>query len=176
MLRSFIFFLLLSVLLTGCVTINAKNSGTSPITPGASLAESTSASTCPVTEPDWAKPPEDSAVQGSPAYGFYFVNDDRSIWASAWWAGEEGYHLRVGEEGNKVGWFRPAGALLEISGRRIDGQAPPLDAHVPCCYPTRFQATGLTFPTEGCWEVAARAADTARAATSELTFVVWVEP
>jgi hypothetical protein len=118
----------------------------------------------------WAKPPDDSAVQGSPGYGYYFVNEDRSIWASAWWTGEEEHRLRVSEEGFKVGWFRPAGAALEITGRRVDGQAPPLEAHVACCYPTRFQASGLYFPTEGCWEV------TAKAAGSELVFVVRVAP
>lgn len=133
-------------------------------------AESTSANVCPVTEPVWAKPPEDSAVQGSPEYGYYLVNKDRSIWASAWWTGEQEYHLRVSEEGNKVGWFRPAGAALKITGQRVDGPAPPLETHVPCCYPTRFQATGLIFPTEGCWKVSAKAAD------SELSFVVRVEP
>jgi hypothetical protein len=153
--RSLSMFILLSVLVA-CT--------------GAPPAESTSAHSCPLTEPVWVKPPEDSAVQGSPEYGYYFVNEDRSIWASAWWTGQEEYHLRAGEEGNKVGWFRPTGATLEITGRRIDAQAAPLEAHVPCCYPTRFQATGLVFPTEGCWEVTAMAAD------SRLSFVVWVEP
>lgn len=141
----------------------AACSGAPPlvITPG---------NTCPVTKPVWATPPEDAAVQGSPEPGYYYVNDDRSMWASAWWHGQEDYRLRVSEDGVKVGWFRPAGATLEITGQRIDGQAPALEAHVPCCYPTRFQATGLTFPAEGCWEV------TGRAAERELAFVVWVEP
>lgn len=130
----------------------------------------TRANTCPVTEPVWATPPEDAAVQGSPEPGYYYANDDRSMWASAWWHGQEDYRLRVSEDGVKVGWFRPAGATLVITGQRIDGQAPALEAHVPCCYPTRFQATGLYFPTEGCWEVIARAAE------SELAFVVWIEP
>ena len=125
---------------------------------------------CPVAEPVWIKPPEDSAVQNPPAYGYYFVNEDSSVLASAWWTGNDDYPLRAGKDGNKVGWFRPAGAELEITGKRLDGQAPPLEAYVPCCYPTRFQATGLYFPTEGCWEV------TARAAVSELSFVVKVEP
>ncbi|HSL28588.1 MAG TPA: hypothetical protein VK900_05260 [Anaerolineales bacterium] len=125
---------------------------------------------CPLTEPAWVKPPADSAVQNEPAYGSYYVNEDQSIWASAWWAEGEEYALRVNEDGIKVGWFRPAGATLEISGRRLDGDAPPLEAEASCCYPTRFQASGLYFPTEGCWEVHARADD------KELTFVVWVEP
>jgi hypothetical protein len=109
-------------------------------------------------------------VQGSPGYEYYFVNDVRSIWASAWWTRQPDSPLRVRADGIKVGWFRPAGATLEITGQRTDAQAPSLEAHVPCCYPTRFQATGLYFPTEGCWKV------TARAAGTELAFVVWVEP
>jgi hypothetical protein len=133
-------------------------------------ADATAASPCPQTEPSWIKPPEDSAVQNAPAFGHYYVNEDQSIWASAWWAGQADAQLRVSEDGIKVGWFRPAGAPLVITGQRIDGQAPPLEAHVPCCYPTRFQASGLSFPAAGCWEV------TAQAAASELTFVVWVEP
>ena len=124
---------------------------------------------CPITEPVWAKPPEDSAVQNPPAAGYYYVNEDRSIWAAAWWAGQD-EPLRFSEEGVKVGWFRPAGAELVITGQRLDGEAPPLEAHASCCYPTRFQASGLYFPTEGCWEV------TAKAGGRELLFVVWVEP
>lgn len=126
---------------------------------------------CPLTEPSWVKPPEDSAVLNEPAFGYYFVNADQSIWASAWGAGYPAeYPLRAGPDGNKMGWFRPAGATLEITGQRLDAAAPPLEAHLPCCYPTRFQASGVSFPTKGCWEVVAKAAE------SELTFVVWVEP
>jgi len=109
-------------------------------------------------------------VSGSPGYGYYFVNEDHSIWASAWWVEQDEVYLRAGEEGVKVVWFRPAGALLEISGKRLDAQAPPMDAEVPWCYPTRFQAVGLYFPTDGCWEVRAEADG------ETLTFVVWVEP
>ncbi len=148
--RKLIIILLLSLNLVGC-----KASGQSA---------------CQVTEPVWAKPPEDSAVSGTPEEGHYYVNQDRSIWASAWWIDQEENYLRAGGEGVKVGWFRPEGAELVIAGQRIVGEADPLDVEIPCCYPTRFQATGLYFPKEGCWEIKARAAD------SELTFVVWVEP
>ena len=127
-------------------------------------------SACPVTQAVRAKPPEDAAVSAVPEYGYYFVNEDRSLWASAWWTDQEETHLYAGEKGIKMGWFRPEGVELEISGRRIDAQAPPLDAHAPCCYPTRFQATGLLFPTEGCWEVSATAGD------SVFSFVVEVHP
>jgi hypothetical protein len=154
---------LLGVLLYGCTGINA-------LVPGAVPAEGGLADNCPITEPAWARPPEDPAVPGSPGYGDYYVNEDRSMWASAGWAGQEGSPLRVSEEGVKVGWFRPEGAALEITGQRLDAAADPLEADIPCCYPTQFQAAGLYFPTAGCWQV------TARAAGSALSFVVRVEP
>jgi hypothetical protein len=125
---------------------------------------------CPITQPVWAVHPADSAVPGEPSYGYYYVNEDSSIWASAWWSEEDGSLFRVTEEGTKIGWFRPAGATLDITGQRLDGDSPPLEAHASCCYPTRFQASGLYFPTAGCWEITGRAKD------SELTFVIWVEP
>lgn len=125
---------------------------------------------CPVTEPVWVKPPEDAAVLDTPEFGYYFVNEDSSIMASAWWARPENEFPIVLEEGIKVGWFKPEGADLFVTGKRLDAEAPALDAHVPCCYPTRFQASGLYFPTAGCWEVNAKAVD------KELSFIVWLEP
>lgn len=50
------------------------------------------------------------------------------------------------------GWFGPAGAELVITGQRLDGEASPLQASIPPGYGTRFQASGLSFPSEGCWE------------------------
>jgi hypothetical protein len=168
--RLWIFILPLGVILSGCAAIDRLSPGASTPTLDASAAETATASACPVTEPEWVKPPEDSAVSGSPEFGYYYLNQDRSIWASAWWEDAEDYPVTNSEEGIKVGWFRPAGATLEITGQRIDGDSEPLHAHVPCCYPTRFQATGLYFPTAGCWEVNATAGE------SELSFVLRVEP
>jgi hypothetical protein len=92
------------------------------------------------------------------------------MWASASWAIAEEYRMNVSPEWIKVVWFRPAGAEFVITGRRLDGEAPPLEAEASCCYPTRFQASGLYFRTEGCWKV------TAKAAGKELSFVGWIEP
>lgn len=135
----------------------------------ASLGTSTEAGYCPVTEPAWVKPPEDAAVLNDPEYGHYFVNEDASIMASAGWTKDEEYR-RVRRDGVKVGWFRPVGASLDVTAHRLDGDAPPFEAHIPCCYPTRFQSSGLFFPTEGCWEVIAKAAD------SVLSFIVRIDP
>jgi hypothetical protein len=167
---------LLLPLLAACSSITvppvpvADGTGASTPLPGLPVEASPTAISCPLTEPVWAKPPEDAAVLSTPEYSYYFINADSTIWASAWFAGETSQYGLVSGEDTKLGWFRPAGADLEITGRRLDGAAPPLEAHVPCCYPTRFQATGLLFPAEGCWEVIARAAE------SELKFVVSVEP
>lgn len=125
---------------------------------------------CPASEPVRATPPADSALPDPPGEGWYFVNADRSLWASApGRGGAEPQPWRAGGDGVKVGWFRPEGAVLEIVGERLDAEAPALTSSVPCCYPTRFQASGLTFPTAGCWRITATAADAA------LSFVVRVE-
>ncbi len=43
---------------------------------------------------------------------------------------------------------------LQLTGRRLDGPAPPARAHVSDGYGDGgFQASGVDFPTEGCWEV-----------------------
>ena len=69
----------------------------------------------------------------------------------------------------KLPWWRAVEGQLTIEGRRLDGPAPPLRANIPEGYrPTGFQATGIIFPTEGCWEV------TAKAGEASLTFVVLV--
>ncbi|MEJ2757961.1 MAG: hypothetical protein P8046_05700 [Anaerolineales bacterium] len=125
---------------------------------------------CAVTEPTWLTPPEDSAIQGEPAPAHYYTNADGSILAGAWWWDAEDRAIPFDEKGIKVGWFRPAGADLVLTGKRLDSPADKMESEVPCCYPTRFQASGLTFPTPGCWQITAAAAD------SQLTFTVWVEP
>lgn len=166
--RSIINIFLVTVSI-GC-TGAPPESATPAITLVPSPTESSPADACPVTEPTWAKPPEDSAVDDPPAYGYYFLNEDRSIWASAGWAEDAEYTFPLGGAGIKVGWFRPAGAELVITGRRLDGEEPPFKGEALSGYPTRFQASALPFPAGGCWEI------TATAAESTLSFVVWLEP
>jgi hypothetical protein len=58
---------------------------------------------------------------------------------------------------------------LTIHGKRLDASAPPLRADIPEGYgDTGFQATGLIFPTEGCWEV------TGKVGQTSVTFVTRV--
>jgi hypothetical protein len=117
--------------------------------------------------------PSDPSADGVGPADWY-INGDRTIWAGTvpaggWPAGGKLFSGNSVVKGQKTYWVRPAGTQLLITGRRLDGDGPPVEAHVPCCYPTGFQIVGLFFPTEGCWEVLATAGD------SELRFVTQVK-
>lgn len=119
-----------------------------------------SAEPCPITEVVEAKPPGDLNVH---PFGFaaWYVNADRTVWARAGdWVS--------GPKGNKVPWIRPQGTDLTIAGRRLDGDAPPPQARISCCYSKGFQVTSLVFASAGCWEVVASAG------SAELQFVAKV--
>jgi len=69
----------------------------------------------------------------------------------------------------KFPWWRLVAGHLTITGRRLDAPAPPLEPRVPLGYGNiGFQASGVIFPTEGCWQV------TAKIAHAALTFVTFV--
>jgi hypothetical protein len=93
--------------------------------------------------------------------GEWFVSEDGLLWAPA----DPGW--QVG--GVKVLWIKPIGATLTVRGYRLDDPATTLHADVPEGYFGDYHATGITFPTGGCWAIEARAGE------SELRFVVWVE-
>jgi hypothetical protein len=134
----------------------------SPVRPGTEAAEQRSV--CLASDAIRAEPPRDPNADPF-GTGPWYVNADRSMWA-----GWDATRMVAGPKGNKVLWIRPQGTQLTISGRRLDGDASPATATIPCCYPTGFQATGVAFPTTGCWQVSAKAG------TSELTFITRVGP
>ena len=118
---------------------------------------------CPVTLTVRETPPRDSDPDMKPyTDGPWYVNADRTIWAitQEWRAGVQ----------TKMLWIRPAGTDLKLAGERLDGASAPIDAHIPCCYPTGFQMSSLTFPVAGCWKVTAKAGD------REMSFVTSVRP
>ena len=84
--------------------------------------------------------------------------------------GGPGFVLEDGSLSMKFWWWRLVRGRLTIEGRRLDGPAPPLRARIPGGYSgIGFQATGLIFPTPGCWEV------TGRVGERTLTFVTLAE-
>ncbi len=128
---------------------------------------------CPVTEPNEPLPPrgENLGVDG------WFGN--RALSTNVWMWGEDGVRLPETDEHVRAdgaiaelkwAWYRYVSGSLGIEGRRLDGPAAPLVAEIPDGYgASGFQVSGLTFPSEGCWEV------TGSVGTERLTFVVLVE-
>lgn len=71
----------------------------------------------------------------------------------------------------RVLWWREVPAALEVTGTRLDSDAPLLEADIFAGYDgLSHQITTLRFPEPGCWEVVGQAGD------QELRFVVDVLP
>ncbi len=107
---------------------------------------------CQVTLPNGNTPPGEKA--GPDFYG------NGKLWTGLW---PEGIVLIANENTESDGslsmkfwWWRATPGALNIEGRRLDATAAPLQAPIPQGYDGPFQASGLSFPTEGCWEVAGK--------------------
>jgi len=143
--------------------------------------------TADVTEPSPKAPsptaPADCTVTiGAPApaeiearlFGASSAAGNDGLWVGGLWpngvlAAEPGFVNADGSVGMKFGWWRIASGRLEITGRRLDGTAPAAIGEVPDGYgDSGFQASGVTFPTEGCWEI------TGAVGGASLTFVTYV--
>lgn len=62
---------------------------------------------------------------------------------------------------------------LKVTGRRLDGNAPPLMTTNPTNAgesPATAMVVGIYIPTPGCWEITGEYKD------QKLSFVVWVTP
>ena len=132
--------------------------------PGAATTPATPLS-CPVTVPNESTPPGE---RSSP-----YHHGNGVLWTSLWPNGDifitQNLFDPDGGLGMKFPWWRGVQGQLTIEGRRLDTPAPPLTADVPDGYGhTGFQASGLIFPTDGCWEI------TGRVDGASLTFVVRV--
>jgi hypothetical protein len=87
--------------------------------------------------------------------------------------GGGGFQTEDGALGMKFGWTRGIRGKLNVRGRRIDGDAPPLrfETGTPNSE-SAFLASYLIFPAPGCWEVTAQVGDRE---DSKITFVTLVE-
>lgn len=162
-LRFLICLSLSTLLLSGCTALAQMGSPRVSAAPASEAASNFSTDTpvCAATSPVMDQPPDDpNADSFGPS--LWHINADRTLWVAMPTSGV--WHTG----GEKVGWIRPAGTELQVSGQRLDGTSPPLRVEQPCCYPTGFQVNGLYFPTAGCWEV------TAQADSHTLRFVIEV--
>lgn len=125
------------------------------------------AAACPVTTPNGRR------YSAEPAGGNH---GDEALVTALWPGGRVDFRPGGpgcvepdGYLGMKWPWWRTAPGPLSIEGRRLDGPAGPLKAHIPKGYDNvGFQSTGLLFAGPGCWEVTGRVGD------ASLTFVTLV--
>jgi hypothetical protein len=129
------------------------------------------AKACPVTLPSPAGPagpPRDAFFGWGASYG------NGTLWVGGLWphgiiAVGHGFVDDRGRVGMKFGWWTKVPGRLNITGRRLDRLAPPVRGVVPNGYgPRGFRPSGVTFPTEGCWEI------TGSVHRTELSFVTFV--
>ena len=86
--------------------------------------------------------------------------------------GGAGFQTRDGFLVMKFGWTLDREGKLEVTGHRLDGDAPRLRAAIGSAIePPNFKPSYLIFPTPGCWEVSAQISDIA---DSKLTFITRV--
>ena len=139
---------------------NGPSLATNPQSKQAALGESFR---CPVTLPN------EKTYTGEPGVGGNYWNEALST--GLWPDGK--VVIKVSGDGAlsmKFWWWRLVKGRLTIEGRRLDNPAPPLRSIIPDGYgEIGFQASGLVFPTPGCWEVTGRIGD------KSLTFVTLVE-
>ena len=129
---------------------------------------------CPITQPGGKQPPEIADLGRMDGLG----ND--ALWVSlVMWSEQPGI-VEVPNDSHllpdgtvqemKWAWYRYEPGKLTIEGRRLNAPAPPLIGDVPAGYGlTGFQVGGLTFPTDGCWEITGTVGS-----KGSLTFVVQV--
>lgn len=107
-------------------------------------------------------------------FGWGSSHGNGKLWVGGLWphgviAAGPKFIDKDGSVSTKLGWWRVIAGHLRIRGRRLDASAPPLRAFVPLGYgEAGFQASGVSFPAEGCWEV------TGEVGTTSLTFVTFV--
>jgi hypothetical protein len=130
------------------------------------------AASCPVTRPGRFVPP--SGVSRDVLFGADASYGNGQLWVGGLGrngviAADSRFVEPDGSVGMKFGWYRVASGSLTIAGRRLDAPAPPARAEVPDGYgDAGFQASGVSFPTEGCWEI------TGAVGPTRLTFVTFV--
>ena len=122
---------------------------------------------CQPTQPNGDRPPGEEP-------GVTWYGNGRlytALWSNGEILADPRYVEADGSIGMKFPWWRAPGVGapgdLEIHGHEIATGAQ-ITAVIPDGYGQRFQATGISFPTEGCYEITGQSGD------AHLTFVTKV--
>lgn len=113
------------------------------------------------TEKLWTTLPNSGAVWGWGPHAKGHENDVQPLTAKIFW-GSADYK-----------WDKELRPAIKVTGRRLDGNAPPLLVMRPTNAfpgPAAAMLTGVYVPTPGCWEI------TADYKGQKLSFVVWLYP
>jgi hypothetical protein len=106
---------------------------------------------CPVTATNHRIPPGQNQNPGADQAPYY---GNGRLWTLLYPGGVREPPRRDGSIREKFPWWRAVTGQLTITGQRLDAQAPGLRTSIPDGYGLiGFQATGLMFPTAGCWRV-----------------------
>ena len=143
------------LLLGACQSVEPSQTVTGAPTASAESVTRAQAAACPTTrgEPSPSSVPADRFFGSASAYG------NGMLWVGGLWpdgiiSADSRFLDLDGRVGMKFGWWHTVAGKLQITGRRLDAPAPPAIGDVPDGYGiTGFQASGVTFPTEGCWEI-----------------------
>lgn len=125
---------------------------------------------CRVTRPNGRVP----LVYGLPARDAGVNHGNGKLYVGLWRDGRVTVPARAahpdGSIDAKFAWWRGVPGRLRIAAIRLDAAAPPARLSIPAGYGRKFfQATGIVFPTTGCWRVTGTVGRLAR-----LTFVTRV--
>ena len=175
----------LAVTLLGCTGTPASTSPASP-SPSTSTSPSpaspaTTAPPRPVTMADARNcpvtighPVPSSKPWREGLFGWQSAYGNGSLWVGALWP--HGVVIITpdnvdpnGRLGMKFGWYRLTSGFLTITGRRLDAPAPSASGTTSGYGLTGFNASGVLFPTEGCWQVSGRVG---RVTLTFVTFVI----
>jgi hypothetical protein len=159
--------------LLGCTGGPAKTATPASTSPPASTVPPVTmagARHCPVTI---GHPVPSSKPWREQLFGWGSAYGNGSLWVGGLWP--HGVVIIIpddvepdGRLSMKFGWYRLTSGFLTITGRRLDAPAQPASGRASGYGLTGFNASGVIFPAEGCWQV------TGRVGRVTLTFVTFV--
>ena len=127
------------------------------------------AASCPITQPNPATTPPSSIDPSSRPAGLNWLwYGNRYLWTQLPPASTAREKKGAGV---KFPWWRLLSGKLSITGHPVGASTPRLRADIPDGYgDLGFQATGLYFPSYGCWRI------TGHVHGKNISFVLKVKP